>query len=71
MVKKSIITIPFEVLPESRSWQIGRSYRAKVVLRQIGMAEQGADFEVIDATSLEPEDKSKRHYLTDGGYLKG
>lgn len=68
---KNTIFIPFEKLPEGRLWEVGRAYRVKTVLRQVGTKEDGAEFEVVDATSLEPEDKGKRHYLTEGGYTKG
>lgn len=68
---KETIFIPFDKLPEGRLWEVGRSYRVKAVLRQVGTLENGATFEVVDATSLEPEDKGKRHYLTEGGYVKG
>lgn len=68
---KPTISIPFTLLPEGRFWEVGRSYRVKAVLRQVTTSELGASFELVDATSLEPEDKGKRHYLTDGGYTKG
>ena len=70
MEPKQIIEIPFEVLPESRHWTVGKAYRVKVVLRQTGVSESGALFELVDANSMEPNDAGKRKYLTEGGYMK-
>ena len=67
---KPIVHIPFDVLPEGRSWSVGKSYRVKAVLRQTGVSEDGAMFEIIDATSLEPNDQQKRRFMSDGGYTK-
>ena len=67
---KPTINLPFDVLPESRDWTVGKAYRVRVVLRQTGVGEEGADFEVVDATSLEPGDKGRRYYVTDSGTLK-
>jgi len=63
--------LSFDKLPESKTWQVGKAYRVKVVLRQTGSDENGATFEVVDATSMEPADKHKQRFLSDGGYFKG
>lgn len=68
--QKLTLFVPFDLMPESESWGIGNTYRAKVVLKQISTVENGALFELIDASSLEPGDSSKRRYITDGGYMK-
>ena len=69
---KPTIYIPFEVLPEGKTWKNGRSYRVKSVLRQVSTDEQGASFEVVDATSLEPGDaERRRHFNSDNGVIKG
>lgn len=61
--------IPYGVLPESRDWRPGKTYRVKAVVKQTGSNEDGADFEIVDATSLESSDSSNRrkYFLSDGG----
>lgn len=59
--------IPYEKLPEAREWRVGQTYRTKMVLKQVGQTEHGADFDVVDATSLEPIDQANQHFLSDGG----
>lgn len=61
--------VPFEKLPESRDWRVGQTYRAKMVLKQTGLDDYGANFDVVDATSLEPNDRANQHFLSDGGML--
>lgn len=68
---KMPVFISHEVLPESRNWKVGKSYRVKAVLRQVGTSEHGANFELVDVTSLEPEDKSTRRYFSENGFIKG
>lgn len=68
---KRITFVPFDVLPEAREWKVGKVYRTKMVLKQVGMDENGANFEVIDATSLETRDIHKRYYLSDSGSYCG
>ena len=63
--------IPYSVLPDSREWRVGHTYRAKMVMKQIGTDEKGANFEVVDATSLEPNEARKRYFLSDGGSYRG
>ena len=63
--------IPFSLLPEGRLWSVGKAYRVKVVLRQTSTSEDGADFEVVDATSLEGGDAERRRFfVSEGGMLK-
>ena len=69
--EKTEVEIPFATLPEGQSWKVGQAYRVKVVLRMTGQDEDGATFEIVDATSLEPTDKANRKWLSEGGYLKG
>ena len=65
------VHIPFEVLPEGRHWRVGQSYRVRVVLRQVNTGEDGASYEVVDATSLESADSSRGKFLrSEGGYVK-
>lgn len=65
------VYIPFELLPEGKTWVNGRNYRLKMVLRQSSSDEYGATFEIVDATSLEPIDSEVRTTITsDGGYMK-
>jgi hypothetical protein len=61
------IFLPYEVLPDAKEWRVGKNYRTKMVVKQTGMSEQGANFNVVDATSLELRDKAKAHFLSDGG----
>lgn len=68
---KPTLFLPFEILPEGRHWKMNNAYRVKLVLRQVGLREDGATFEVVDATSLETSDRSKRAFYSDGGVLKG
>ena len=63
--------VPFDILPESRDWRVGRTYRTKMVMKQVGMNEHGANFDVVDATSLEPKDSRKRFFLSEGGSYGG
>lgn len=58
--------IPYDVLPEARDWHVGKTYRTKMVMKQTGMNEDGANFEVVDATSLESKDRP-RYFLSDSG----
>ena len=69
--EKPMVHIPFDILPESRNWSVGKAYRVRLVLRQTGSTEDGATFEVVDATSLEPADKGKRYFVSESGSLKG
>jgi hypothetical protein len=69
MPKKNSIHIPYEILPESRNWKPGHSYRTKMVLKQTGTDENGAMFEAMDATSLEPHE-ARRQFLSDSGTLR-
>ena len=62
--------ISFELLPEARDWKVGKVYRARLVLRQTNLDENGASFEILDAASLESDDKGKRRLTTDGGYFR-
>lgn len=59
--------VPFDVLPEAREWRVGKSYRTKMVLKETAQTETGANFDIVDATSLEPNDKANQHFLSDGG----
>lgn len=68
---KPTVYIPFSELPESQRWAIDKVYRVKMVLKQTSLSQEGANFEIVDATSLEPEDKGKRVYLSEGGTIKG
>lgn len=65
------MNVPFDKLPEARDWRVGQTYRTKMVLKQTGQNERGADFDVVDATSLEPIDKANQHFLSDGGMYVG
>ena len=67
---KMPIHLNYETLPEAHSWNVGKNYRVKLVLRQTGSSENGADFEVVDATSLEDSDKGHRFFLSEGGSYK-
>lgn len=62
--------IPYEVLPEARNWRVGHIYRVKMVMKQVSQGEEGAIFEIVDATSLE-RDKRQRYYLSEGGSYGG
>lgn len=63
--------IPYSVLPEARNWRVGRTYRVKMVIKQMGQMENGAHFEIADATSLEPNEARKRAFISDSGSYGG
>ena len=69
-MESKIIKIPIELLPEARNWSVGKVYRVKMVLRQTGAGENYAEFEVVDATSLENPDKATRFFISEGGAYK-
>jgi len=64
--KVNEIYITFDRLPEAVNWKIGQAYRVKTVLRQISSDEEGAIFQIVDATSMEPVDRDplRRKYST-------
>lgn len=68
--EKPIVHIPFDILPEGQHWQVGKSYRVRLVLRQTGTYEKGAMYEIVDATSLEPADKGRRYFMSESGSIK-
>ena len=70
MHMKPTIFISHDHLPESKNWKIGQSYRVRLVLKQTSSMEDGATFEVVDATSLEREDKGRRYYTSESGSIK-
>jgi len=67
---KPYIYLPFEMLPEGKDWKVGKAYRVKLVLKQSGMQEEGANFEVVDATSLEPNEKGRRYITSESGAIR-
>lgn len=69
-MEKEELYIPFNMMPEGRMWKVGQTYRVKLVVKQTSVNEDGAEFEIVDATSLEPVDKRNRVYMTEGGYIK-
>lgn len=65
-----MVHISFDHLPEARDWKVGKKYHVKMVLKQVGMNEDGAEFEVVDATSMEDRaHKVKRFLSGDGSYF--
>ncbi len=62
--------IPHDLLPEAKTWSVGKIYRVRLVLRQVSSHEHGADFEIVDANSLESEDKGRRYFTTESGIIK-
>ena len=68
-MKKGVF-ISYDHLPEGKNWKVGMTYRVRLVLKQVGMEEDGATYEVVDATSLEREDKGRRYYTSENGSLK-
>lgn len=69
---KTIISLPLSLLPEAKEWPIGETYRVKVVLKLTALSETDATFEIVDASSMEPEDKGKQSFLnSDGGMYIG
>lgn len=68
--EKPKVYLPFDLLPESIKWSNGKNYRVKVVLRQTGSDEKGANFEIVDANSLEPTDENVRKFMvSEGGFI--
>lgn len=68
--KKATVTIPFSLLPESQNWRVGKSYRVRLVVHQISTTETGAEFEIVDAISLEEMERTGRHFVSENGMLK-
>ena len=64
------VQIPFELLPEGRKWKVGKSYRVRLLLRQVSTNEEGASFEVLDAFSLESPERGGRYFVTESGSYK-
>ena len=70
MSKKLLATITFDQLPEAREWKVGKKYHVQMVLRQMSMNEDSAQFEIIDATSMDGRAERSKHYLSgDGTYM--
>ena len=65
---KPTVNLPFELLPEGRFWVVGKTYRVKLVVRQTGMNEHGADFEILDASPLSQLDRARQELLTGNKY---
>ena len=70
-IEKNITFIPYDKLPEARDWRVGRIYRVKMVIKQVAQMENGANFEVEDATSLEQNEARKRAFISDSGSYGG
>lgn len=70
MSKKSTVTLSFDVLPEAKLWQIGRSYRVEMKIRQLSMDANGATFEVLDTMSLSHKDKLRHGFITGNKYTE-
>ena len=70
MELKPTIFISYDHLPEGKNWRVGQSYRVRLVLKQVRMEENGATYEVVDATSLEREDKGRRYFMSENGSIK-
>ena len=48
----------------------GEKYHVKLVLKQVGMSEKGAEFEVVDATSMESRGDRVKNFLSgEGSYF--
>ena len=62
--------VSFDLLPEARDWKVGKTYRVKMVLKQTSESEEGASFDIVDASSLEPAERGKSYFMTEGGTLK-
>lgn len=65
------INIPFTELPEGKDWEVGKVYRVKLTLKQTAKTENGADFTIVDANSMEMPDRLKSRFLTstEGSYM--
>ena len=68
---KSTVYVPFGILPEPKDWKVGGVYRVKMVLRQRSLDENGASFEIVDATSLEGDRKKQPVLSSEGGTYRG
>ena len=65
------IRLSFAELPEAAYWKVGKTYRVKFVLKQVGQDESGASFDLIDANSLESTDRDIQRFIhSEGGYMK-
>ena len=67
---KPTLTLSFDELPEGKEWRIGKSYRVRLVLREVSKTGDEATFEVLDAMSLEKKQEHKKYFVTEGGVLR-
>ena len=64
--------IPFELLGDAQHWEVGQTYRIKVVVKQKSLDENGAEFEIVDASSLEsPKRGEPSNVSSDSGTYRG
>jgi len=71
MEEKTRINIPYDLLPEAREWKMGKTYRVKTVLKQVGADEKYGVFEIVDASSMEMRDRANRSFMSETGSYKG
>ncbi|MCK9370412.1 hypothetical protein M0R04_10930 [Candidatus Dojkabacteria bacterium] len=69
---KPVVYIPYDRLTAGKDWEIGQTYRIKLIVKQKTKDEDGAMFEIIDASSLEmPGRKERAEIHSDSGTYKG
>jgi len=69
---KPPLYIPHNLLPEGKDWEIGQTYRIKLVVKQTSKDETNASFEIIDASSLESRDRGiPSNVSSDSGTYRG
>lgn len=68
---KDHIYVSFDTLPDGRNWKIGKNYHTKMVLKLVGIDEEQARFEIVEATSLEAKDIKAKYWLSGDGSYRG
>ena len=70
MAEHSKVNLSFKLLPEARVWKIGTKYRVELVLKQLSMNSDGAEFEIVDARSMSHKDKLRHTFMTGQKYAE-
>lgn len=65
---RHMVSLPFGLLPEGRFWSVGNVYRVKLVLKQTGISENDASFEILDASSMSNIDRARHELLKGSTY---
>ena len=68
---KMPVHISFDQLPDAKEWKVGQKYHVNMVLKQVAMGEKSAEFEIVDATSMEDRAGKAKYFLSGDGSYRG